>query len=188
MTAAALVAFREAKDIGVEVPDKLWSRVRWIRSIVSCCPISATFTANTSNGSRLHPINRPGGSLGRSQACNLALRLWNDERVTDKIMETWLDRLFARNGWLDMGRKKPIPHESYFAVAGYFFYFGHYYAGMSIGQLPPKDRPFYQDHLATLLLRLQSKDGSWWDYPLYNFHQQYGTAFALMSLKYSQRS
>ena len=33
------------------------------------------------------------------------------------------------------------------------------------------------------LLGLQEKDGSWWDYPLYNYHQQYGTAFALMSLK-----
>ena len=54
-------------------------------------------------------------------------------------------------------------------------------------QLPPADRPFYQDHLAHVLLRLQSKDGSWWDYPLYNYHQQYGTAFALMTLKCCRR-
>ena len=31
-------------------------------------------------------------------------------------------------------------------------------------------------------VNLQEKDGSWWDYPLYNYHQQYGTAYALMSL------
>ena len=31
-------------------------------------------------------INRPGGSLGRSQACNLALRLWGDERITDEVL------------------------------------------------------------------------------------------------------
>ena len=31
-------------------------------------------------------------------------------------------------------------------------------------------------------LRLQEKDGSWWDYPFYDYHQPYGTAFALMSL------
>jgi hypothetical protein len=29
---------------------------------------------------------------------------------------------------------------------------------------------------------VQEKDGSWWDFPLYNYHQQYGTAFALMTL------
>ena len=73
-------------------------------------------------------INRPGGSLGRSQACNLALRLWGDAKVTDQVLKEWLDRLITRNGWLDIGRKRPIPHESHFQVAGYFYYFGHYYA------------------------------------------------------------
>jgi len=186
MTAAALVALREARDIGVEVPDKL------IKGAVDSIHRQRNSDFSYLYGEYLkwmprHPINRPGGSLGRSQACNLALRLWGDERVTDQIMKTWLDRLFARNGWLDMARKRPIPHESFFFVAGYFFYFGHYYAGLCIGHLPPEDRPFYQDHLATLLIRLQSQDGSWWDFPLYNFHQQYGTAFALMTLKSCQR-
>lgn len=187
MTAAALVALREAKAIGVSVPEKL------IKGAVASIHRQRKPDFSYLYGEYLkyvpqHPINLPGGSLGRSQACNIALRLWGDDKVTDKIMKAWLDRLFARNGWLDMGRKKPIPHESFFAVAGYFFYFGHYYAGLCIGQLPSEDRPFYQDHLATLLLRLQSKDGSWWDYPLYNYHQQYGTAFALMTLKCCRRA
>ena len=186
MTAAALVAFREAKDIGVEVPEKL------VKGAVDSIHRQRKPDYSYLYGEYMkyvpqHEINMPGGSLGRSQACNLALRLWKDEAVTDKIMATWLDRLFARNGWLDMGRKKPIPHESFFAVAGYFFYFGHYYAGLSIAELPAADRPFYQDHLAALLLRLQSQDGSWWDYPLYNYHQQYGTAFALMTMKCCRR-
>jgi hypothetical protein len=186
MTAAGLVALREAKDIGVPVPDKL------IRGAVDSLHRQRKPDFSYLYGEYLKyvpqmPINLPGGSLGRSQACNVALRLWGDDAVTDPIMKAWLDRLFARNGWLDMGRKKPIPHESFFQVAGYFFYFGHYYAGLCIEQLPRQDRPFYQDHLATVLLRLQSKDGSWWDYPLYNYHQQYGTAFALMSLERCRR-
>ncbi len=133
------------------------------------------------------PINRPGGSLGRSQACTLAMRLWGDGQVTDEVLKTWLDRLFARNLWLDLGRKRPIPHESYFAVAGYFFYYGHYYAALCIEQLPAAERAPYQDHLAHVLLPLQEKDGSWWDFPFYDYHQQYGTAFALMSLKRCKR-
>jgi hypothetical protein len=186
MTAAALVAFREAKDIGIEVPETL------IKGAVDSIHRQRKPDFSYLYGEYLkympqHPINLPGGSLGRSQACNLALRLWGDDKVTDQIMKTWLDRLFARNGWLDMGRKKPIPHESFFAVAGYFFYFGHYYAGLTLAQLPSEDRPFYQDHLADLLIRLQSKDGSWWDFPLYNYHQAYGTSFALMTLKCCER-
>jgi hypothetical protein len=81
-----------------------------------------------------------------------------------------------------MGRKKPIPHESFAQVAGYFYYFGHYYAGLCIAELKPADRPFYQDHLARIILDRQEPDGSWFDYPLYSYHKPYGTAFALMTL------
>jgi hypothetical protein len=135
----------------------------------------------------MNGINRPGGSLGRSQACNLALRLWDDKRITDDVLKAWLDRLFARNGWLSIGRKRPIPHESWFGVAGYFYYFGHYYAALCIEQLPAEERHDFQAHLATILMKLQEKDGSWWDYPLYNYHQQYGTAYVLMSLRRCQQ-
>jgi hypothetical protein len=138
MTAAALVALREAKDIGITVPEGL------VKGAVDSIHRQRLPDFSYLYGEYLkyrprHPINRPGGSLGRSQACNVALRLWNDGKVTDKIMKTWLDRLIARNGWLDMGRKKPIPHESFFAVAGYFFYFGHYYAGRASSSSRPRN-------------------------------------------------
>jgi hypothetical protein len=181
VNAAVLVALFEAKQIGVAPPEKLVKRA-----------VAATERQRLPGESYLYgeylkyrpalTINRPAGSLGRSQACNLALRLWGDATITDEVLITWLDRLIVRNGWLDMGRKKPIPHESFAQVAGYFYYFGHYYAGQCIDQLKPPARPFYQDHLARLLLPLQETDGSWWDYPLYNYHQPYGTSFALMTL------
>ena len=186
VNAAILVAMHEAKEIGAAPPEKVLKRA-----------IQMTQKQRLNDGSYLYgtylwkvptmDINRPGGSLGRSQACNLALRMWGDEKITDAEFEVWLDRLITRNGWLSLGRKRPIPHESYFAVAGYFFYFGHYYAAMTIPQLPADRRPLYQDHLATILLDLQESDGSWWDYPFYSYHKPYGTAFALMSLGYCRR-
>jgi hypothetical protein len=182
MTAAALVALREARDIGVSAPDRLVKRA--VDSIQrQRKPDYSYLYGEYLKWQPMMPINRPGGSLGRSQACNLALRLWGEKRITDQILKTWLDRLFARNLWLDIGRKRPIPHESHFQVAGYFFYFGHYYAALCIDQLQPGERSAYQDQLAHVLLPLQEHDGSWWDFPLYNYHQQYGTAFALMTLK-----
>jgi hypothetical protein len=184
-SAAALIALHEARQIGVEPPAPLVQRAR-AAVLRERKPDFSYLYAEYLKWSPMHPINRPGGSLGRSQCCNLALRLWKDERVTDQVLTTWLDRLFARNLWLDMGRKRPIPHESHFAVAGYFFYFGHYYAARCLEELKPDARPFYQDHLAHVLLRLQEKDGSWWDFPLYNYHKQYGTAFALMALQRCQ--
>jgi len=181
VTSTVLVALADARDLGVDVPRRLVERgMESIRR-----QRKPDFSYLYGGGlwiAPMHSINRPGGSLGRSQACNVAMRLWGDEAVTDKVLSAWLDRLFARNLWLDLGRKRPIPHESWFAVAGYFFYYGHYYAALCIEQLPASERGFYQDHLATVLLRLQEKDGSWWDYPFYDYHQQYGTAFALMTL------
>ena len=182
VNAAVLIAFNDAKAIGVVPPEKITKRAIEITQFQRLPDFSYLYGTYLKFSPRMG-INRPGGSLGRSQACNLALRLWGDTKVTDHVLKEWLDRLITRNGWLDMGRKRPVPHESHFMVAGYFYYFGHYYATLCIEQLPAKERPFYQDHLARILMNVQEQDGSWWDYPLYNYHQQYGTAFALMSLK-----
>ena len=181
VTAAVLVSLREAKQAGVEMPQRLIDRamesIRRQRK-----PDFSYLYGEHHQFHPMHPINRPAGSLGRSQACNVAMRLWGDPLVTDAVLRTWLDRLFARNLWLDMGRKRPIPHESWFQIAGYFYYYGHYYAAATIEHLEPAERPHFQNHLAHILLGLQEKDGSWWDYPLYDYHQQYGTALAVMSL------
>jgi hypothetical protein len=187
VTAAVLVSLYEAKQAGIEIPqnivDRAMASIRRQRK-----PDFSYFYGEYLKWRPMMPINRPGGSLGRSQACNVAMHLWGDKETTDAVIENWLNRLFARNLWLDLGRKRPIPHESWFQVAGYFFYFGHYYAGRCIDQLPESDRGSYQDHLAQVLLHLQEKDGSWWDFPLYDYHQSYGTAFALMSLHRTQRA
>jgi hypothetical protein len=179
-TATALIALKEAESIGVEFPERLTKKA--IASILR--QQRPDFSYNYGEYTRLDPRyhERPAGSLGRSQACNLALRLYDDERITDDVLKAWLNRLIARNGWLSMGRKRPIPHESHFGVAGYYYYYGHWYAALCIEQLPDRVRPYFQDHLANILLPLQERDGSWWDYPFYNYHQQYGTAMAVMSL------
>ena len=64
-----------------------------------------------------------------------------DNRCCAHGLARSLDRA---NGWLDMGRKRPIPHESHFMVAGYFCYYGHYYATLCV--CSTLQRPFYQDH------------------------------------------
>ena len=67
-------------------------------------------------------------------------------------------------------------------MAGYFYYYGHYYAAHCVELLPESERGKHYDQLAALMLPRQETDGSWWDFPLYNYHQAYGTSFALMTL------
>ena len=185
-TATVLIALQEARSIGVDVPQTMIDRAK-ARIVNQQNPNFTYLYRRGYTTRRAAGINLPAGSLGRSQACNLALRLSGDKRITDDVLKTWLDRLCARNGWLSRARKFPRPHESWFAVAGYFYYYGHFYAAGCIEQLPPDQQGFYQDHLAGILMRLQEKDGSWWDFPFYDYHQQYGTAMAIMSLHRCQR-
>jgi hypothetical protein len=182
-TATALIAMHEAVSLGVEIPPRMRQRAVTSLERQMKPDFSYYYSDNGPVSNRpMWEINRPGGSLGRSQACNLALKVWGNEDITDQVLRVWLDRLFARNLWLDIGRKRPIPHESHFLVAGYFFYYGHYYAAQCIEQLPVAERAEHQAQLAAVLLALQERDGSWWDFPFYDYHQAYGTAMAVMSL------
>lgn len=182
VNATGLVALKEAQDRGIEIPKRLTDRaIAAIRR--QKLPDHSYLYGEYLKYKPRRGINRPAGSLGRSHACNIALQLWGDETITEDVHKICLDRLIKRNGWLDMGRKRPIPHESWAAVAGYFFYYGHLYASFCIETLNRKEQPAYQQSLASILVPLQEKDGSWWDFPFYDYHQQYGTAMALISLK-----
>lgn len=130
------------------------------------------------------PINRPAGSLARSQSCNAALRVFGDETVTDAVIDTWAERFLNREGWLSIGRKRPVPHETHFLISGYFYYYGIYYFTESVALLPREKQAPYAKRLASILLERQEKDGSWWDYPLYSYHQPYGTGYSLMALSW----
>jgi hypothetical protein len=133
-------------------------------------------------------INRPAGSLARSQACNAALRVFEREGITDEVIIEWADRFLAREGWLSIARKRPKPHDIHFRISGYFYYYGIYYFTESVRLLPAEKQKPYAEKLAALIVSRQEKDGSWWDYPLYDYHQPYGTGYALMALSWCKKT
>lgn len=138
-----------------------------------------------SHNHRLRPrvgINRPAGSLARSQACNAALRIHGRQGITDEVIIKWADRFLEREGWLSIARKRPMPHDIHFQISGYFYYYGIYYFTESVRLLPKDLQKPYAEKLAALIMDKQETDGSWWDYPLYDYHQPYGTGYALMAL------
>ncbi|MEM9080818.1 MAG: prenyltransferase/squalene oxidase repeat-containing protein [Verrucomicrobiota bacterium] len=181
-TATVLLAMHEAQlQMNLKLPEVVVKR--GLRHIRQC---------ETPDGSYVYSyghwkvprrgINRPAGSLARSQACHTAQRAFGDERITDQRLLEWLDRLTKRDGWLSIGRKRPIPHETHFQISGYFYYYGHYYASEAFLILPENQRAPLREPLARLLLDKQEKDGAWWDYPLYSYHKPYGTGYALTTL------
>jgi hypothetical protein len=181
-TATVLLAMAEARDtMGVKLDDKIVTH-----SIASInYQRTPDFSYVYSFSHRWRPrvdINRPAGSLARSQSCNACLRVFGEKAVTDEVLTTWADRFLAREGFLSNGRKRPVPHEAQFRIAGYFYYYGIYYFTRSANLLPKASHAGYAKKLAAIVLALQEKDGSWWDYPLYDYHQPYGTGYTLMAL------
>lgn len=127
-------------------------------------------------------INRQPGSVARTTAANAALFAYGHKAIKQREIEDGLDWLWAKGGLMDIARKRPIPHEGPAKTAGYFFYYGYFYASENINMLSPDKRARHAAFLTHVMLPLQEKDGSWWDYPLYNYHKPYGTGYALYSL------
>jgi len=121
VNATVLIAFKEAQQAGFEIPKKIIKRA-YDAIERQQKPDFSYLYGEYLKTMPMRGINRPGGSLGRSQACNLAMRLWGDEKITDNVLKSWLYRLYLRNGWLGIGRKRPIPHEAWMQVAGYFYW------------------------------------------------------------------
>ena len=187
-SASVLLAMHEAREtMGVVLDEKVvQSSLESIRR-----QQFPDFTYAYSHSHRMAPqagINRRNGSLGRSQACNAVLRAFGDAKITDQVLTKGADNFIEFEHWLDYGRKKPVPHESTFQIAGYFYYYGIYYFTVSAQHLPKEKQRELAKSLAQILLTRQEKDGSWWDYPLYDYGQSYGTGYSLLALKWCREA
>jgi hypothetical protein len=181
-TATVLLAMHEAREVlGVTLPEPVVKRA--LRGIEMQRNPDFSYAYAFPHRMRPRaPINRPAGSLARSQACNAALRVFDAAAVPDEVLREWLTRFLEREGFLALARKRPIPHDIHFSISGYFYYYGIFYFSESLALLPPSERPAYAARLATLIASRQEADGSWWDYPLYDYHKPYGTGYALLAL------
>ncbi len=181
-TATVLLAMREARELmGVTLDERIVKAS--LASIERQRTPDFSYVYSHDHIQRPRsPINRPAGSLARSQACNATLRAFGEEKVTDQVITEWADRFIEREGFLSIGRKRPVPHETHFQISGYFYYYGIFYFTESVEFLPAAAQPGHAAQLAKVILHRQEKDGSWWDYPLYDYHQPYGTGYALMAM------
>ena len=109
-------------------------------------------------------INRVKGSLSRIQVCNWGLAASGEKSVTPDKIRAGLEAFFEHHKFLDAARMRPIPHEAYYANAGYFYFFGHYYAAQAIGLLPAEEREAWHARLRPHLAKTVRADGSTSDF------------------------
>ncbi len=181
-SAAGVIALADARKAGLAVPDKVMQGA--VRSVKRCRLPSGAFTYSVMaipHSPRMEWIDEIKGSLSRIQVCNLAL-LRAGETVPVGEVKRGLELFFEHHKFLDVALRKPIPHEAYYYNSGYFYLFGHYYAGELIATLPPADRAAYWGRLQREILKTQESDGGMWDFWISAHTKPYGTSFGILAL------
>lgn len=148
---------------------------------------NGAYTYNASDGVQRQgageSINNVKGSLGRIQVCNWARRTMGDERVTLDDLREGLEQFFLYHRFLDAAYLRPIPHEAYYANAGYFYLFAHYYAAEVIDLLPAEEQEAYHARLRPHLVKTQRPDGSFCDFLGTSYTVTAGTAYSALGLQ-----
>jgi len=182
-TALVLPSLLDAEALGWPVDPTVAARAR--RAVERCALPNGAYDYSVNTIPRAfggESINAVPGSLGRIQVCNWALRRAGAKRVTDDVLREGLEWFFTYHAYLDMARTRPIPHEGFFANAGYFYFFGHYYAAQVIGLLPEPERELWHRRLRYHIVKTLSDEGSCSDFLSSAYMVQASTGYAALIL------
>jgi hypothetical protein len=184
-TAAALLALDDARRQGLAVDQAMFER--GVRAVRHCRLPSGAYTYSVEavpDPRHSEWIDQIKGSLSRIQVCNLVLHRF-DQGISIDDLKTGLVHFFRHHRFLDVARRKPIPHEAYYLNSGYFYLFGHYYAADVIALLPAEQQAHYWRQLQREIIKTQEPDGSMVDFFMHSYHKPYGVAYGLLALNRS---
>lgn len=185
-TATIVVGMQRAKLAGVELPSKMVARA--VEEIERARLPDGAFTYGDYLQYRPRMgINQVKGSACRAPACQYALDLFGRPVGEAAFVKALEDLLVKHAGFQREGVHRPIPHESWYQISGYFYLYGHAYAAYVLEKLPVEQQRRFWPLLVDAVDYCREPDGSYWDYPLYSYHKPYGTAYALIVFARAQR-
>jgi len=162
VTVSTVQALRAARNVGIAVP--LETIQRAMRYVMRCAVPRRGFSyqaATYDNGMNDTRVSFALTACGVVAMCSAGM--YDSREVREGL--------------------RVLPQYKHSLIPGKLhYYYGHYYAALCVEELGGEQTARYRDQLAAIIVPLQEKDGSWWDFPLYNYHQQYGTGLALMTL------
>jgi hypothetical protein len=181
-TATVLIGVERARRLGFEPPKGLVEKAA-ARLALDQTPQGSFLYGRYLWEMPRRGINEPKGSACRTPGNLYALDLFGRAPKRGAYVEA-LDNLAVKYvGFQQIAVRRPIPHEAWYNISGYFYLYGFYYASLVLAEkLPPEQQQRLFPPLARGVLFCREPDGSFWDYPLYNYHYHYGTAFALLAL------
>lgn len=184
MTSTVLLALTNAQKAGFSVPRGVIADAATL--VASLESPTGEFFYDTRFLKKINgnwPLQKLGGG-------SRAVAGWSSlhaagRRNRPEDLKRGIDLFLETEDYLEIGRKRMIPHrDAPHGISGYFFFYGYYYAAESVVRLPKTDQAAYWPSLAKGILRTQEENGSWWDTLGYDFGDKWGTAFAMLTLDY----
>ena len=182
-TALVLPALQTGIKLGWADDPKILERAK--RYVAKCALPNGAYEYDLNTIPRAgvgESINDVKGSLGRIQVCNWALSETGEKKITQDRIREGVEQFLKHHKFLDVARKRPIPHEAYYANSAYFYWFGHYYAAQAINLLPEDERETYHARLRPHATKVQRKDGSSTDFHPYSSETTASTAYMILTL------
>jgi hypothetical protein len=185
-TATMLVGMARARDVHVALPEKMVERaLDHIRR--SRLSDNAFLYGEYLKFRPRMDINETIGSACRTPVCLLVLEMFGEKIGKETYAKSLENLLVLGADYQKSGVRRPIPHESWYHISGYFYLYGHAYAAYVLEKLDKAQQARFWPLLVDAVEYCREPDGSFWDYPLYSYHKPYGTAFALIALARAQR-
>jgi len=178
MTAATLQflfeARRQGENVDAQVVERALQTLEAARIGTGAFQYSSEPSLRTGEGGEAVP-----GAIARMAACEVTLHLAG--RGSLDRLRAAVDAFFEHWSWLEARRRRDGSHEPPYAIAPYYFYFGHRHAAQAIEFLPEDERGPRRARLTALLWHVREQGGGWND-RVFPRSEAYGTAMALLAL------
>jgi hypothetical protein len=176
-TAPIVQSLLLARAQGEKVPDEIFQRARKV--LEACRFDSGSFAYSGPAKGEGTGINKLPGSIARSAICETTLILLGGGKLEE--VRKSIDAFHTHWEELEKRRQKPGTHVGTYAIAPYFFYYGHRYCAQAIQFLPEKERAAEREKLMKLVMKVRDADGTWND-RVFERSRNYGTAMVVLIL------
>jgi hypothetical protein len=178
VTAPVVQSLLLARSQGEKVPDEVLARAR---KVLEAERDDAGYFAYSGvlRSKKTTEETRLPGSIARSAVCETTLLLLGGgskahvKAAIEAFHEHWAE--------LEKRRKKKGTHEGPYAIAPYYFYYGHRYVAQAIEQLDEADRAPARERLLATILKTRDEDGTWND-RVFPRSRNFGTAMCVLAL------
>ena len=176
VTAAILVALKEAEDAGIELPAKVLDPA--VECLTKMRNPNGTHEYFLFEGQEPSRATAEPGAAGRAPLCSYAE--WRVGTGSKKAIQKALDMFLEHRDELGRERGKSVMHAGQDGQGSHYVLFDYKFAAKAVTALPNSQQAKYRTKILSEVLKMRRADGSYLDNPMMG--RYFGTAAALIAI------